>query len=160
MITPYGKDLKYWLLLYVLFKVSCNLNGQKSISVVHLKVYVIHEKKTLYSLEVHYFFILDYFYFGHTILKPAIFTPDNSKDVWVRLDMSCYTKPAVLTWHNLFPWLISLCTKCKTIIISFKRHWWSKNPVNLLGESLFWSITYNYGVLNWWKKALFFLEIN
>ena len=118
------------------------LFGQQ-IWVNNLKVYVIYDKKTLVYLEFNWSFIKIYFQCGHTFPRATKFIPGKPKHIWVWLGM-----PGHIHWaaalHAILPWWISLYKKSKTLIISFQRSWWSKNPAILYDKSTFWPVTWNF----------------
>ena len=72
----YAKNLRHWLTpskgigdSRILLSV-----GREHMSVIHLKVYAIYDKNTIFSLELNWSFILKYLYCGHTTLRPTKFT--------------------------------------------------------------------------------------
>ena len=65
-----------------MIKKPCNVIGQEHILVIHLKVYVIRDKKTLFPFEFNKSFIRNYFYCDHNNLRPIKFTPGKPRHAW------------------------------------------------------------------------------
>ena len=139
----YVKILRHWIFPSrdIDDQKSCNLIWQEHVLVNHLNVYEIHNKKTPpFPLRVQLIFhsALPLIWSNHPQTK---FTPGKSSYVWGWLGIHSHTKPALVVLHAVFPWLLSLDKKFKTMVVSFKRYWWSQNPVIWLHNCTFWSYT-------------------
>ena len=101
-----------------MIKESCDLTGQEHILVTPLKVCVIHDKMTLFSLE---FIMLHYFYCGHTTLRPTKFSPGKSKHFLeeAHLATSKHKQSYILAFLGYYPY----SKKYKTLVFSFLRYY-------------------------------------
>ena len=132
-------QVRYWWK-----KESCDLIEQEHILVNLLKVDVMHNKDTFppqNSINLSFWITSNV---AIQTLKRISQTPrqikpipGKSRHVWAWQSTS----------RNSLTWCLSLVTISMqintTFAVSFRRYWWSQNPVILMGDTTIWSITWS-----------------